>query len=496
MIRRITIFFFISLTLTQIQSLSAQTFDGEWKCDYATYDTDVNDNAIAQSCISIAAFSENTFVALSHRVPTATIGITNFLVGYKDADSAKGRMGTHYGGRGDRQLWSSGFDAVEMYQAFDVAVHEDLIFVANNDPARNILVFKLGADSVESSDYRMATQTDSIWAISTDASGRVYVSAYDPATSSSKILVYGSVANEAEWGGTHLAEPISVIDILEKTGDTGLVRGIGPSADGSVVYVSNFDTKKIYAFTGNPNENNYQLNNGFNFTLDDTFIASSGVDTLDPGPWGLGLMPEKNILFVACDVSFRLGVGYEYGRIYLLNPNTGEMLDTIDVADWNFKMTGAYNTRLGGNSPGNASGYTSTYNVSFDENFNLYSQSYYGWTVEKWSYTGTLPTIPLTIVSVRREETPVPNEFSLSQNYPNPFNPITTIEFSLSEDSEISLSVYTITGELVTDLINSSHFTKGNYKLAFDASKLASGTYIYTLKSGSKVLSNKMTLIK
>ena len=90
----------------------------------------------------------------------------------------------------------------------------------------------------------------------------------------------------------------------------------------------------------------------------------------------------------------------------------------------------------------------------------------------------------------------LPSEFSLNQNYPNPFNPTTTIEFSVAENSPIKLSVYSLTGELVTHLINSSNFGKGTYRVTFDATKLASGNYIYVLDTGSNVISKKMSLIK
>jgi hypothetical protein len=116
--------------------------------------------------------------------------------------------------------------------------------------------------------------------------------------------------------------------------------------------------------------------------------------------------------------------------------------------------------------------------------------------VDKWQFTGTIPTIPLTITGIVKDENTIPEQFNLAQNYPNPFNPSTTIEFSLPQDADISLSVYSITGELVTTLINNSNFTKGNYKLTFDASKLASGNYIYVLTNNDLKLSRKMSLIK
>jgi len=204
-------------------------------------------------------------------------------------------------------------------------------------------------------------------------------------------------------------------------------------------------------------------------------------------------MPDKNLLFVAHDASFTGGDGYNYGRIYIANPNNGEVLDTINTAEWNFAIEGQYDNH---NPKNNASGYTSNYSVDFDENFNLYTQSWYGWTADKWIYSGILPTIELTITGVEKIDELIPNEISLQQNYPNPFNPSTTIEFSLSKEQNITLSVYNINGELISDLIKSSNFSSGTYKITFDASKLASGNYFYKLKVGNNMLTKKMTLLK
>ncbi len=54
-------------------------------------------------------------------------------------------------------------------------------------------------------------------------------------------------------------------------------------------------------------------------------------------------------------------------------------------------------------------------------------------------------------------------------NYPNPFNPVrgepTTFGFVLPESGTLSLKVYTITGELVTTLIDNVHRPAGSYQL-------------------------------
>ncbi len=468
-------------SLANISLIQAQTLNGEWSTDYVTDDNPFQ--GTNQRTISVGVIKENTFVALVQRSSNKT----NYLVGYTNADSSKGRMGDYSQASGTRQVWSSGFDAITMNQAVDLAVTKDsLVFVANNDPERNILVFRMSTDSVITADFRMITGADSLWAIDLDDLGRVYVSSIKDSVTPSEVLIFNSISQDPEWGGLHQSSPVQTVVMPEP----GEIRGVSVSGDGSIIFASNYTTRKIYCFTGDP-VNGYTQFNGFNFTLNDSSYSADST-LLVPGPWGLNLMPEKNILFVASDVNFRSGVGYEYGKIFALNPNNAEILDTIDVAAWNLKINGSTTDH----TTGRASGFTSTYNVDFDESFNLYSQSYYGWTVEKWKFSGTLPVIPITITSVEKINDLVPDNFTLSQNYPNPFNPSTTIEFSIEKQSQVSLSVYSVTGQFITELIKPTEFSKGSYKVTFNASKLASGTYIYVLRNGSRQISKKMTLLK
>lgn len=486
------IFFLLCLLLAPLEVTTPQTFNGDWNCLYATIDD--QPNATGYNTASVGVIKENTFVALvTDRVGTnPAFSDYCYLVGYTNADSINGRMGYYEYASNIIMQWSSGFDAVNMNYAFDIAATKDsLIFVANNDPDRNILVFKMSSDSVISTDYRLATNADSLWAIDVDDNGYVYVTTIGVPPNKGRVLVYKGIQQEPDaWGVTHSLTPLQEITVP----DTGKTQGVAVNSNGSLLYVSNYDLDVVYCYVGSPTTG-YSLYNGFDFSIaNDTLTATTGA-FLNPGPWGLGFMDNKNILFVACANYFQLGAGYQYGRIYAVNPNTGEKLDTIDCAAWNFAMTGSWSSRPGG-TLGTVSGYTSPYNVDFDENFNVYTVSFYGWTVDKWQFSGTIPTILITILDIEKDETTIPEQFSLAQNYPNPFNPTTTIEFSLPQDANISLSVYSINGELVTNIIDNTSFSKGNYKLTFDASKLASGNYVYVLTNNELRLSRKMTLIK
>ena len=90
----------------------------------------------------------------------------------------------------------------------------------------------------------------------------------------------------------------------------------------------------------------------------------------------------------------------------------------------------------------------------------------------------------------------IPDKYSLEQNYPNPFNPSTVIEFSLPEDvSNAKLSIYDALGELVTELVNKS-LVAGKYQYQWNAEDVATGMYIYELRTDKFVSVKKMLLVK
>jgi hypothetical protein len=86
-------------------------------------------------------------------------------------------------------------------------------------------------------------------------------------------------------------------------------------------------------------------------------------------------------------------------------------------------------------------------------------------------------------------------DYSLQQNYPNPFNPATTINFGLSAMSNVKLTVYNMLGQEVAVLVN-KELPAGTHSIVFNASYLASGTYIYRLEAGNVVQTRKMLLMK
>lgn len=94
-----------------------------------------------------------------------------------------------------------------------------------------------------------------------------------------------------------------------------------------------------------------------------------------------------------------------------------------------------------------------------------------------------------------RETMATVSDFELKQNYPNPFNPATTINFSLPENSFVSLKVYNSLGEEVVALIN-QEIPQGNHRVEFNAGDLPSGMYFYTLSTNKYKETKKMMLLK
>ena len=98
-------------------------------------------------------------------------------------------------------------------------------------------------------------------------------------------------------------------------------------------------------------------------------------------------------------------------------------------------------------------------------------------------------------VGTSTEDTSLPKGFVLEQNYPNPFNPTTTIRFELAQSSYTKLTVYDMSGRAVRELIGST-LPAGAHTVSFDASGLASGTYLYRLQLPQGVETRTMTLLR
>lgn len=475
----------------------AQT--NEWSTQYVTFDDAVNGTGDRTS--SVAVVGPNAFVALvSTNDDNENIFGTfddNYLVGYVEADSLDGRVANQdYQPSGQFEVWSSGLDQVTLTAAWQIAGgSNNYVYVANNDENHNILVFELTALGVISTDFRMETGSENIFAIDVDTSGFVYVVDYDGTDAKdNEVKVFASIgAPGTTWGdfGGHNDAPSTTIDL-----PPGIYQGVTASGDGSTVFISSSNDKQIWKFVGDP-VNGYTQDMSFEATIspEDTYVDVDGLVVGSTAFLGLAYLDDPGLLFAAVDSFLCIGTslesacgGYNTGRIFVIDPATGASVDTIDIAQWNIDITGVVNT---GSNNGRAGGFTSVFDVDVSDEPAVYSQTFYGWAIEKWVFDGDLGLI----VSVEQITESIPKSFALRQNYPNPFNPNTTIEFDLQTSEHVTLSVYNMLGQKVVTLID-QRLTAGSYKAEFDANRLPSGVFYYTLEAGSLRATKKMVLLK
>ena len=89
----------------------------------------------------------------------------------------------------------------------------------------------------------------------------------------------------------------------------------------------------------------------------------------------------------------------------------------------------------------------------------------------------------------------VPTAFALYDNFPNPFNPSTQIRFDVAERTMVILEVFDSLGRKVKRLLQ-QQVGPGSHTVAFDASHLPSGIYLYRIQAGSFVQAKSMVLAK
>jgi len=92
------------------------------------------------------------------------------------------------------------------------------------------------------------------------------------------------------------------------------------------------------------------------------------------------------------------------------------------------------------------------------------------------------------------------SDFKLFQNSPNPFNATTTFRFTLPQESNVQISIYNISGNLIKTLVNSD-FSAGNHSIVWNCSDntgntFSSDLYFYKITAGDFIETKKMLIIK
>jgi len=89
----------------------------------------------------------------------------------------------------------------------------------------------------------------------------------------------------------------------------------------------------------------------------------------------------------------------------------------------------------------------------------------------------------------------LPEEFSLQPAFPNPFNAAVSLRYTLAQSGEVNLSIFDVTGRLVTKLVEARQ-EPGVHGVQWQDVHAATGIYFARLVQGENVTSQKLLLLK
>jgi phosphatidylserine/phosphatidylglycerophosphate/cardiolipin synthase-like enzyme len=160
------------------------------------------------------------------------------------------------------------------------------------------------------------------------------------------------------------------------------------------------------------------------------------------------------------------------------------LVDAETVHPQQYVITGSHNWSSSAENSNNEN----TLIIESKRIANLYLQEF----AERYAEAGGTDNITVSVV---RTSDNVPKTSSLSQNYPNPFNPTTNFELRIARQGFVSVKVFDLLGREVATLVNENK-SAGVYTITWNASKLASGVYLYKMQASGVVQTRKMLLVR
>jgi hypothetical protein len=94
-----------------------------------------------------------------------------------------------------------------------------------------------------------------------------------------------------------------------------------------------------------------------------------------------------------------------------------------------------------------------------------------------------------------KDNVAVPMNFEIGQNYPNPFNNSTVFPFTLDRDANVEITVYDLSGRLVSSVYNGKA-SAGQNVVSWEGNGVTTGVYIYTVEANGVRWVGKMTLLR
>ena len=173
-----------------------------------------------------------------------------------------------------------------------------------------------------------------------------------------------------------------------------------------------------------------------------------------------------------------------------LNPNTGEIIDSIG--------TGQTVAPTDDASALAATGVTCNPRglARSTDGLTLYLADYSTNVIQVWTNAN-----PTTVSIEEETEAPIiASGYALYQAYPNPFNPSTKIEYEVGSIGNVKIDIYNLKGELVNTIVNGWH-NLGSHNVVWNGKdnknmQVPSGTYIYRLTSAGVSFSKTVTFVK
>jgi hypothetical protein len=280
----------------------------------------------------------------------------------------------------------------------------------------------------------------------------------------------GIVGGVDNWPGNSLS-PVPLYGITTNGGLNWAVSHLNDL--GSTSFVKMFDEENIYAIASNrihktsnsgTNWSTFMMNinnpyrfyfNSFSLAFTSGYVGSIQKTTNGGTNW----------------ISQESGTNQLLSNLFFINDTTG----------WIAGNSGTILHTINGGT--NWISQLST--VPNDLNSIHFIDSKTGYAVGKF---GTIvKTIYGGVTSISSISQILPGEFNLYQNFPNPFNPTTIIKFDVNKTSNINLSIYDVTGKLISTLVNEK-LDAGTYEYTWNAERFSSGLYFLRMHAfGNKI---------
>lgn len=393
--------------------------------------------------------------------------------------------------------------------------YDKIKLISSGGAADSIYLFMQIGSSVISWNFRNQTLNSAIGGVLSTfdvvgaANGALY---YFIDTLPTAVRRYSSIDGGATWGNRGNVTSAGVRPkIATQTGDTIILNYYGPVLADTV-------TSIIRAARYRQTAPGVLASSGFQDVATEIIAKAEFKSVMYNGVvWFIYTSGTTGAIDIKGRISTNAGANYDAAVDIAANPNVDEYWFDVNFFSGGFDLSYYSDSLQGGAPTNNTDKIMYKYALVGGTSFGLPTQI--SSNPPSWSARGYIPAIceippsDLGIVwvgvnagvrklywdrynavtNIGNSETPV--NYSLSQNYPNPFNPTTKINFNLAKNGFVTMKVYNLLGKEVANLV-SGNYNAGSYSVDFNASKLSSGVYFYSIEVNGFKDIKKMMLVK